>query len=135
MKSRILTLFVILNLAVLPKLFSQNVSINSTGDLPDTSAMLDVSSTTKGFLMPRMNTVQRDAIILPATGLAIFNTTTVAYQVNTGTPATPAWSTLNSTAGWNLTGNGGTTSTNFIGTTDLTSFRIKTNGTQGIVVD
>src|SRR5664279_3594997 len=99
MKSRILTLFVILNLAVLPKLFSQNVSINSTGDLPDTSAMLDVSSTTKGFLMPRMTTVQRDAIILPATGLALFNTTLVAYQVNTGTTTSPVWSTLNSGSG------------------------------------
>ena len=79
MKNRTLTLLVLLNLAVLPKLFSQNVSINSTGNMPDTSAMLDVSSTTKGFLMPKMTTVQRDAIILPATGLAIFNTTAVAF--------------------------------------------------------
>ena len=91
MKNRILTLFILLNLAGLPKIFSQNVSINSTGNMPDTSAMLDVSSTTKGFLMPRMTTVQRDAIILPATGLTIFNITAVAYQVNTGTPLIPAW--------------------------------------------
>ena len=48
MKNRTLALF-ILNLAALPELFSQNVSINSTGNMPDTSAMLDVSSTTKGF--------------------------------------------------------------------------------------
>ena len=99
MKNRTLTLLVLLNLAVLPKLFSQNVSINSTGNMPDTSAMLDVSSTTKGFLMPRMTTVQRDAIILPATGLTIFNTTAVAYQVNTGTPVAPVWLTLNSGTG------------------------------------
>src|SRR5450432_3192883 len=99
MKNRALILLVLLNLVALPKLFSQNVSINSTGNLPDTSAMLDVSSTTKGFLMPKMTTTQRDAIILPATGLAIFNTTAVAFQVNTGTPAVPVWSTLNAAAG------------------------------------
>jgi hypothetical protein len=99
MKNRTLTLLVLLNLAVLPKLFSQNVSINSSGNMPDTSAMLDVSSTTKGFLMPRMTTVERDAITLPATGLTIFNTTAVAYQVNTGTPLIPVWSTLYSGPG------------------------------------
>ena len=48
---------ILLNVAVLPKLFSQNVGINSTGAAPDASAMLDVSSTTKGFLMPRMTTI------------------------------------------------------------------------------
>jgi len=92
-------LLILLNLGILPNLFSQNVSINSTGSLPDTSAMLDISSTTKGFLMPRMTTTERDAIILPATGLTIFNTTIVAYQVNTGIPVAPIWSTLNSGAG------------------------------------
>src|SRR5678815_3017362 len=96
MKSRILVLLLVLHLAIFPKLFSQNVAINSTGSLPDASAMLDVSSTSKGFLMPRMTSAQRDAIVSPATGLTIFNTTIVGYQVNTGTPATPVWSTLGS---------------------------------------
>src|SRR5664279_712948 len=112
MKSRILTLFVILNLAVLPKLFSQNVSINSTGNLPDTSAMLDVSSTTKGFLLPRMTTVQQNAIILPATGLAIFNVTLNSFEVNTGTPASPVWSAL-------------TTSQTITDTTNISNFSQK----------
>ena len=43
---------------------------------PDPSAQLEVSSTTKGFLPPRMTTAQRDAIIDPADGLIIYNTTT-----------------------------------------------------------
>ena len=42
----------------------------------DPSAALEVNSTTKGFLPPRMTTVQRDAITTPATGLTIFNTNT-----------------------------------------------------------
>ena len=40
------------------------------------NAALDVTSTTQGFLPPRMTTTQRDAISLPAVGLVIFNTTT-----------------------------------------------------------
>lgn len=43
---------------------------------PNATAELDVSSTTKGFLPPRMTTTQRNAISSPAVGLVIFNTTT-----------------------------------------------------------
>jgi hypothetical protein len=40
------------------------------------AAQLQVDSTTKGFLPPRMTTTQRDAIVSPPVGLTIFNTTT-----------------------------------------------------------
>ncbi len=50
------------------------VGINNDGSSPDNSAILDAKSTTKGFLPPRMNSVQRSAIGSPATGLVIFNT-------------------------------------------------------------
>jgi len=50
------------------------VAVNSDGSSPDGSAMLEVKSTDKGFLPPRMTTAQRDAIGSPATGLTIFNT-------------------------------------------------------------
>lgn len=43
---------------------------------PDASASLDIESTTRGFLPPRMNTVQMNAIASPATGLLIYNTDT-----------------------------------------------------------
>ena len=52
---------------------------------PAASALLDVSSTTKGFLPPRMNTGQRNAIATPDAGLAIYNTSTKAFQVFNGT--------------------------------------------------
>lgn len=45
-------------------------------ETPHASSILDVTSTSKGLLMPRMTTVQRDAIASPATGLFVFNTTT-----------------------------------------------------------
>ena len=41
---------------------------------PDGSAVLDISSTTKGLLIPRMTAAQRDAITSPSQGLIIFCT-------------------------------------------------------------
>src|SRR5688500_13037877 len=73
---------------------AQNIAINGTGNLPDTSAMLDISSTNKGFLAPRMTTTQQNAIPLPANGLLIFNTTDNVFKVNTGTTGTPVWTSL-----------------------------------------
>ena len=42
---------------------------------PGASAILELSSTGKGFLLPRVTTTQRDAISSPATGLQVYNTT------------------------------------------------------------
>jgi len=50
------------------------VAINSTGVGPVSSAMLDISSTTGGVLVPRMTAAQRTAIGTPATGLLVYQT-------------------------------------------------------------
>jgi len=42
---------------------------------PNSSAKLEVNSTSQGFLPPRLTSVQRDAIVSPAIGLVIYNTT------------------------------------------------------------
>ncbi|MEI6898392.1 MAG: hypothetical protein WCL00_00825 [Bacteroidota bacterium] len=55
------------------KLFAQ-VGINIDNSVPDPSAMLDVKSTSKGFVPPRMITSQRDLINSPVAGLTIYNT-------------------------------------------------------------
>lgn len=64
--------------------FSQGVSINETNTPPDPSAMLDVQSTTKGFLPPRVTSAERAAIMSPASGLLVFDTDFNALFVNTG---------------------------------------------------
>jgi uncharacterized protein (TIGR02145 family) len=72
------------------------------GDNPttiDTSAMLDVESTTQGFLPPRMSTTQINAITLPATGLMVYNTTIPCLQVNDGTLTSPSWNCISGLAG------------------------------------
>ncbi|MEP7231212.1 MAG: tail fiber domain-containing protein [Ginsengibacter sp.] len=51
---------------------AQNVGIGTT--TPTASALLDVSSTNKGLLPPRMSTTQMNAIASPASGLIIYNT-------------------------------------------------------------
>lgn len=64
---------------------------------PAASAMLDVVSSNKGFLPPRMTTAQRDGIVSPAVGLVIYNTSTNCLNFYNGTewystcgaPATP----------------------------------------------
>ncbi|MFT4875739.1 MAG: hypothetical protein ACI8S2_000468, partial [Bacteroidia bacterium] len=66
------------------------VGIGTTS--PDASSQLDVTSTSKGLLAPRMTTAQRDAITSPATGLQIYNTDNAALETFTGT--TGEWFTL-----------------------------------------
>lgn len=46
------------------------------GTTPDTSTVFQLDSTTRGFLPPRLTTVERDAVGAPATGLTVYNTTT-----------------------------------------------------------
>ncbi len=53
---------------------AQNVGINQTGSDPDNSAMLDVSATNKGILVPRMTKTQKFLIPNPANGLLIYQT-------------------------------------------------------------
>lgn len=73
MKTRILIVLALLQFAIF-KTFSQSVSINTTGNAADTSAMLDISSESKGILIPRMTQAQKLAIFTPADGLLVYQT-------------------------------------------------------------
>ncbi|MBC7937889.1 MAG: tail fiber domain-containing protein [Rhizobacter sp.] len=105
---------------------------------PSSSAILDITSSSKGVLIPRVNlTSVTDAgtILNPATSLLVYNTnsalaTGAGYYYNSGTPASPSWSKIltNTTAGWSLSGNSGTdASINFIGTTDQRPLKLRVN--------
>ncbi|MEI7726841.1 MAG: hypothetical protein WCK09_17155, partial [Bacteroidota bacterium] len=71
-------------------LFGQ-VAINSDGNLCDSSAILDVKSTSRGLLIPRMTASERDAIVRPANGLLIFCTDNDRLYVNQGKPGNKSW--------------------------------------------
>ena len=66
-------------------IFTANAQIGIGTSTPDASAKLDITSTTQGFLPPRMTTAQRDAIVSPATGLVIFNTSTNSLETKNST--------------------------------------------------
>lgn len=63
---------------------SANAQIGIGTTSPDGSALLDLTSTTKGFLMPRMTTTEQLALVNPTIGLTIFNTTTSQIETNVG---------------------------------------------------
>ena len=65
------------------------VAVNTDGTASDNSAMLDVKSTTKGALLPRMTQAQIYAISNPANGLVVFNTTDNKFYVYVA--STNAW--------------------------------------------
>jgi hypothetical protein len=78
---RVLVLLLIVHCSlIIAHCYSQGISINTIGNSADVSAILDVKSTSQGLLIPRMTTVQRDAINSPALSLLIFNTTTNCFE-------------------------------------------------------
>ena len=117
MKARLIMLFCILFTAI--NLFSQSVSINTTGTAADTSAILDISSSSKGFLMPRMTQSQRLGIVLPADGLLIFQADSVK-----------GFYYYHSSTGWTLLASGSEVISSFNGITSVAQ-SFGTPGTSG----
>ena len=73
-------------------LFDFNGSVlMGDGYLAQASSRLEINSTTKGFLPPRMTTAQKNAIASPATGLMVFDSDLVKLCVYT-----TAWETITS---------------------------------------
>ena len=66
------TIFILLIIHSAVNSFSQNVGIG-TG-LPGTSNLLELSSTSKGLVLPRMTKAQRNAISSPVAGMVIYQT-------------------------------------------------------------
>lgn len=60
------------------------IAIGESVVSPNTSAILELNSTVRGLLIPRMTSTQRDAIVSPATGLLIYNTTTSKFNYYSG---------------------------------------------------
>jgi len=118
----------ILSLLVLSEINAQSVSINTTGATANSSSILDVSSTAKGVLFPRMTKAQKNAIATPATGLLVYQAgpDSVGFHYYSGSQ----WFWLPSNGGddWKLTGNAGTDSAvHFLGTTDTEPLMFRVN--------
>ena len=111
----------------------QNVGIGT--NTPHPTALLELYSTSKGLLIPRMTQAERNAISSPATGLLIYQTdNTPGFYYWNGTAWIPL---LSSSSGsglfWSLTGNS-ITGTEFLGTTNAQPLVIRTDNTERIRV-
>ena len=111
------------------------VGIGTTS--PNASSLLDVTSTSKGILIPRITNAQRLAMNpLPAAaqGLLVYQTDVVGaslegFYYNVSTTVVPNWVYLEGRGGWLITGNDNVTAANnFIGTLIPQDFIVKTNG-------
>jgi hypothetical protein len=107
--------------------FAQSLSINTDGSIAHNSAMLDIKSTSKGLLIPRVTTAQKLAIATPAEGLKVYDTDTKTFWFYNGT----VWlevAVTTTTGFWNATGNAGTNpAVDFIGTADANDLVFRTN--------
>ncbi len=71
---------------------AQNIGIGESSFTPDESSVLEIKSTSKGLLIPRMSKIQRDFIINPAFGLVIFQMdNNPGIYFNSGTTFSPTW--------------------------------------------
>lgn len=115
--------------------FAQSIGINTTGATPNASSALDIVSTTKGLLIPRVTLCQRTTPSCPgggllnasgelaavAQGLVVYQTDGIqGFYYDTSTTVIPKWvMILSPPTGWGTTGNTGTVDgTNFLGTID-----------------
>lgn len=90
--------------------YTQVAISEGPADDPDPAAILDLQSTTKGFLTPRMAEAQKNAISNPAKGLIIYQTDGAeGFYFNSGTPSAPQWNKLADNSGpqgyWTQSGN------------------------------
>lgn len=110
---------------------SQSLSINNSGSPAHPSAILDVTSDTKGLLIPRMTRTEKEAISAPATGLFIYQTgpDSTGFYYYTGTQ----WAWIYNTGdgdslAWKVNGNAYTVDgIHFIGTTDNQPLNFRVN--------
>lgn len=95
----VLALFLLLQLFYNSNLSAQNIAVNSTGNAPDSSAILDIQSSSKGLLIPRVSLTALNAaapLNNPAQSLLVYNTNSAidggaGYYYNSGTPGSPNW--------------------------------------------
>jgi len=75
------------------------VGINDTSTPPDPSSMLDIESSTKGVLIPRMTEIEKNGISNPSHSLLLYQTDgDTGFYYNSGTPLSPIWIALASTS-------------------------------------
>ena len=95
-KQTILSGLIIIVIGLLCNNYSYaQMGISNVSITPHVSSILELRSTTAGFLPPRMTTTERNAVVTPATGLLVYNTSTSQLNYYNGT----TWQPISSIGG------------------------------------
>ena len=128
MKRVLRIIFIIATLASSNSLFAQvqgKFGINQ--NTLDINAAIEVESTSKGVLLPRLTTAQQNAMVSPTNGMLIYYTDSACFVLR----RVGVWRSLcaaNGGEAWSTLGNAGTSNTtNFLGTTDNVPLSIRVN--------
>src|SRR5262245_19807733 len=120
---------------------SQSLSVNTTGNPAAASSILDVESTVKGVLVPRMNKTQKNEIASPANALLVFQTGPDSIGFHYYDLPNTRWVYINpgayaidSTA-WKLTGNNNVVDTSFLGSINNKAVKFRVNNQASCIID
>lgn len=140
MKTKILSLLCLFSTITL---YAQEGSVGIGTKAPDKSAILDLSSSNKGILIPRMTSEERIKISNPAIGLKVYQTDGLLGEYsfdgrkwNRILQEGDAKSVALDAANWSKTGDAGTNlATNFLGTTDNVGLAFRVNNQKAGLID
>ena len=122
-------IFILLIFIVSSSYAQTDLKIGTVPGTKDASSVLELASTTKGLLIPRITTAQMNAIAAPAPGLMVYNIDLNClhfYFSGWKSQCDPA-----NVGAWSILGNSNTTpTTNFLGTTNAQDLVFKTNNTE-----
>lgn len=127
-------LLIVFSIFFLSKANAQSVAINTDGSTANASSILDVKSTAKGILIPRMSKAEKNAIAAPANGLLVYQNVpdSIGFHYYNGS----SWVWLqNSNEGWSLNGNNNITASNYLGSINNSALRFLVNNKQSGIID
>ena len=132
-----LTIALVLTCGVALAQKTDNVGIGTTR--PDPSAILDLSSTNKGLLLPRMTEAQRNAIKNPAAGLVVYQIDQmIGSYIFDGTTwvSNARVGAVEGAGAWDMNGNSTADATNFLGVPSGVPITFRIGGVQvGKIID
>jgi hypothetical protein len=125
---KIITSIVMIQLLLYTNSYAQSLAVNTDGSTANASSLMEVKSTTKGVLIPRMSKTQKNAIASPAIGLLIFQNApdSIGFHYYNGSGWT--WLANNTGDQWLITGNSNITAANYIGTSTPVDLRFGVGG-------
>lgn len=111
------------------------IKIGDNPDVINPNSLLELESTNKGLLIPRLTTAGRNMMVNPPDGMFIYNSTLASPEMRIGGQWISAANYNLLGGGWVTTGNPSVTPANFLGSTNNASLRLRTNNTQRIIID